>query len=104
MTEIEATMDEIRDILAKDIGLGSAANNIGDDVSLIGGAGFLDSVAVAELITALEERFRMSLGPEELDVGRFANLRSLAQLVLAMTHQNVQKTSLRIGADAVRTT
>jgi acyl carrier protein len=46
-------------------------------------SGALDSMALVELLVALEERFGLKLNPSDLDVDSFRSVRSIADLVSA---------------------
>lgn len=50
--------------------------------------GRIDSLALVELIFALEREFGVSLPLEELDVERFRSVRSIAELVAAASDRD----------------
>lgn len=52
-----------------------------DDTPLLGSVPELDSMAVANLLTALEERFGIVIDDDEIDGSVFADVRSLVAFV-----------------------
>ena len=53
----------------------------GDDMRLLGGVPELDSMAVANLLTALEERFGFTIEDDEIDGSTFETVGSLVGYV-----------------------
>ena len=52
-----------------------------EDSPLLGAVPELDSTSVVAVITALEERFDISIGADELHTSTFANVGTLAEFV-----------------------
>lgn len=57
------------------------ALNFNDDTVLLGSVPELDSMAVINLITAIEERFQCVVNDDEIDGAIFATVGSLTQFV-----------------------
>jgi methoxymalonate biosynthesis acyl carrier protein len=53
-----------------------------EDTDLIEG-GFIDSLALVELLFALEREFAVSVPLDELDIDNFRNVRRISELVAA---------------------
>lgn len=74
------TRDEIaerlRDILARTLGTAPP-----DPETDLVQSGLLDSLALVELLVAVEQEFAITFSPEELEIERFRSLGSLAELV-----------------------
>lgn len=74
-------LDEVRNILADVLSLGDAANSLTADSALLGSIPELDSMAVVNLITALEEHFGITVDDDEISATTFETLGSLARFV-----------------------
>jgi acyl carrier protein len=75
-------IEVIRDILCEDLDLGLRRDAIAADASLGDDGLALDSISMAEFVNALETRFGIRILDEDLDGANFANLTSVAALVL----------------------
>jgi acyl carrier protein len=72
----DETAARLRDILAGT--LGSAVSD--PDTDLVQ-SGLLDSLALVELLVAVEQEFSITFAPDELEIERFRSVRTLAELV-----------------------
>ena len=83
-TSSPATLDAVRSVVAATLGIDEArttAMNAGTE--LLGRLPELDSMAVVELIYALEERFAIEVDGDEVTADVFETLGSLAAFVEA---------------------
>jgi len=71
--------DRIKTVIAKTIGGEYAGKPIPDDLKLVGN--ILDSMAVTNLMVALEESFGFSFEDEDLSAEAFETVASLTDLV-----------------------
>jgi acyl carrier protein len=74
-------LDNVKTILADVLNLGEAANALTADSFLLGSIPELDSMAVINLITALEEQFGIVVEDDEISATTFATLGSLSAFV-----------------------
>ena len=72
---------EVVAILDRVLDLGPRASALRADSPLLGAVPELDSMAVATLITALEEHFGFAIDDDEIDGSVFATVGSLAAFV-----------------------
>ncbi len=72
---------EVRDILSDVLSLGERQNFLKVDSSLLGSIPELDSMAVVNVITALEEHFGITVEDEEISAKTFETLGSLTYFV-----------------------
>jgi acyl carrier protein len=78
-------IDEVRGVLRDTLQLGSRADQLTADSALLGSLPELDSMAVVSLLTALEERFGISVDDDEISADNFATLGSLTEFVKRKT-------------------
>lgn len=74
-------LEEVRNILADVLNLGERRNSLKEDSVLLGNIPELDSMAVVNIITALEEYYDISVNDDEISAKTFATLGSLAHFV-----------------------
>jgi len=74
-------LDEVRIILSDTLGLGKL--RLERDTALLGNLPELDSMAVASVITALEEHFNIAVRDDEISARHFATLGTLSDFVAA---------------------
>jgi acyl carrier protein len=74
-------LDEVKDILSDVLSLGERKNFITVDSLLLGSIPELDSMAVVNVITALEEHFGITVNDDEISAKTFETLGSLACFV-----------------------
>lgn len=78
-----ATLATVKEVLAETLELGDRADAFDAETPLMGALPELDSLAVLELILALEERFGIEIGEEDVTAEAFETLGSLSALVAA---------------------
>lgn len=74
-------LDEVKNILANVLNLGERKNSLGEDSVLLGNIPELDSMAVVNVITALEEYYDISVADDEISAKTFETLGSLTHFV-----------------------
>jgi acyl carrier protein len=75
-----STIDEVKAVLVETLGIEDRAAAI-DAATPLGSFAELDSLAVVELLVALEERFGATIDGEDVTAEAFETLGSLAALV-----------------------
>ena len=75
------SVDEVKQVLVETLALDGRADEIDADTRLFGSLPELDSMAVLELVTALEDRFGITVEADELTADTFETLGSLATFV-----------------------
>ncbi len=75
------TIDDIREILRTTLQIGDRADDIESDTPLLGNIPELDSMAVAMLITALEEHFDIFVDDDDISAETFETFGSLCDFV-----------------------
>lgn len=76
-------LDEVKTTLIDVLNLGPAGQALDADSPLLGSLPELDSMAVVSLIGALEERFDIEIGDDDISASTFETLGSLAAFVAA---------------------
>lgn len=74
-------LDDVKSILADVLSLGDAANSLTEQSPLLGSIPELDSMAVVNLIGALEEHFGFTIDDDEISASTFETLGSLTAFV-----------------------
>lgn len=74
-------LDQVKQILTDVLSLGDAGAALDEHSALLGSIPELDSMAVVNLITALEEHFGIVVEDDEISADTFATLGSLAAFV-----------------------
>jgi acyl carrier protein len=74
-------LDDVKNILADVLSLGDAKNSLNEDSALLGSIPELDSMAVVNLISALEEHFGISIDDDEISATTFETVGSLTAFV-----------------------
>lgn len=74
-------LEEVKNILADVLSLGERKNTLGENSALLGAIPELDSMAVVNVITALEEHFDITVDDDEISAETFETLGSLARFV-----------------------
>lgn len=74
-------LSQVREILRDVLSLGPRATRLTPDSALLGAVPELDSMAVVNVIAALEDRFGFSVDDDEIGGETFATLGSLAAFV-----------------------
>ncbi|MCC6531358.1 MAG: acyl carrier protein [Burkholderiales bacterium] len=75
------SLDEVRSVVGTVLQLGARTRQMNADTPLLGAVPELDSMAVVNVITALEERFGISIADDEIEGATFETLGSLARFV-----------------------
>ena len=73
--------DDVKDTVIDVLALGPAGQALDEHSALLGSIPELDSMAVVQLIGALEERFGFAVDDDEISAETFATLGSLAAFV-----------------------
>lgn len=79
MSEVE--LNDIRALLGEVLGLGDSLEGLGAEAALLGAIPEFDSLAVVQLLEALQSRYGIAIDEAELDVSDFETLGSLQQMV-----------------------
>ena len=74
-------LDDVKQILIDVLSLGQQGQSLTPDSTLLGSLPELDSMAVVNLIGALEEHFGIAVEDDEIDAATFETLGSLADFV-----------------------
>ena len=64
-------LEEVKNILSDVLSLGERKNSLKEDSSLLGSIPELDSMAVVNLITAMEEHFDITVDDDEIAASTF---------------------------------
>ena len=72
---------EVLNVLDDVLSLRGRTSTFGPHTQLLGAVPELDSMAVAGLITSLEERFGVTIGDDEIDGATFETVGSLVKFV-----------------------
>jgi acyl carrier protein len=75
------TQKEVLSVIDSTLGLGGRARAFASTTPLLGAVPELDSMAVATLITGLEERFGFTVDDDEIEGATFATVGSLVDFV-----------------------
>jgi acyl carrier protein len=74
-------LEEVKNILGDVLSLGDAKNSLKENSALLGSIPELDSMAVVNVIAALEEHFGIVVEDDEISASTFETLGSLAAFV-----------------------
>jgi acyl carrier protein len=77
----DSTLDEVRSVLVSTLGVEDRADSLDSSTELFGSLPELDSMAVVELVTALEARFGITIDDEDISAEMFETLGNLASFV-----------------------
>jgi len=75
--------EEIRDVLSQTLQLGDRGNDLTDSTLLLGNLPELDSMMIATLLAAIEERFDISIEDDEISAETFESVGSLRTYIEA---------------------
>ena len=73
--------EDIKTILADVLSLGARKSQLNESTPLLGSIPELDSMAVVNVITAMEDRFGISVSDDEISADTFATFGSLVSFV-----------------------
>ena len=74
-------IEDVKRVLVRTLGLSIQASSIDASTTLLGSIPELDSMAVVNVITALEEDFGISIADDEIGAATFATLGTLTAFV-----------------------
>jgi acyl carrier protein len=74
-------LDEVKSVVGRTLQLGSRVQAMNESSALLGAIPELDSIAVVNVITALEEHFDITVADDEIGAAAFETLGSLARFV-----------------------
>ena len=74
-------LDEVKAVVGSALQLGDRVRSMGESRALLGAVPELDSIAVVNVITALEERFDITVADDEIGAATFETLGSLTRFV-----------------------
>jgi acyl carrier protein len=80
-TNTTITVDDVKAVVADTLGIEDRATTLDATTPLLGSLPELDSLAVAELVVALEGRFGITFDGEDVTAEAFETLGSLTELV-----------------------
>ncbi|MBS0366440.1 MAG: acyl carrier protein [Proteobacteria bacterium] len=75
------TLPQIRKVLRDSLNLGARADRLTADTALLGGLPEFDSMAVVNVVAALEDEFGIAVSDDELSADVFATVGTLTQFV-----------------------
>ncbi|MBB5786257.1 acyl carrier protein [Jiangella mangrovi] len=75
------TLDTVRTVLIESLDLSQAPDDLQEDTALFGSLPELDSLGVLSLVSAIEERFDITIDDDEFDAELFETLGSLTEFV-----------------------
>lgn len=81
MTSSHSTLDRVKAVLVRTLGIQDRAGSIDESTPLFGSMPELDSLAVVELAASLEEAFGFEIDDEDFTGDMFETLGTLAQFV-----------------------
>lgn len=73
--------EDVKEILGDVLALGDRRNTLQEDSALMGGIPEFDSMAVINVLTALEEHFGITVDDDEISGATFETVGSLARFV-----------------------
>lgn len=76
-----STLEQVKQVLADSLQLGPRAQSMVSDTALLGSLPELDSIAVVNVVTALQEHFGIDIADDEISGDSFATLGALTDLV-----------------------
>ena len=74
-------LEEVKKILSDVLSLGERKNSLKEDSSLLGSIPELDSMAVVNLITTMEEHFDITVDDDEITASTFETVGTLTHFV-----------------------
>jgi acyl carrier protein len=81
MNRSSATLDEVKSVLVSTLGLDDRAPSLRAETPLLGSLPELDSLAVVQLVYALEDRFGLTINDDEVSADLFETLGTLADFI-----------------------
>lgn len=81
MDQTTSTIEDVKAVLVSVLGIEERAASIDADTELLGSLPELDSMAVLELVAALEQKFGVTIDDDDVTAEVFETLGTLAALV-----------------------
>jgi acyl carrier protein len=81
MAQTVSIVDDVKDVVVATLSLQSRADTIEESTPLLGAVPELDSMAVMELLVALEQRFGVTIADDDVSGDIFETLGTLAAFV-----------------------
>jgi acyl carrier protein len=79
--ESAATFDNVKDVVVETLGIRDRAAEFGPQTPLLGSIPELDSMAVLEVVLAIEKRFHLEIDASEMTGEVFETFGSLAEFI-----------------------
>jgi acyl carrier protein len=76
-----STLEDVKAVVVATLAVADRANSIDASTPLLGGLPEMDSLAVVELVVALQTRFGIAIDDDEVNADVFDTLGSLAALI-----------------------
>jgi acyl carrier protein len=76
-----ATINDVRAILRDCLQIGGRAEGLGPEARLLGSLPELDSMAVLTVLTAIEERFSITIEDDDINADTFSTVASLCSFI-----------------------
>ncbi len=74
-------VEDVKNMLADVLSLGARKSQLTESTPLLGSIPELDSMAVVNVITAMEDRFGITVDDDEISADTFATIKSLVDFV-----------------------
>ncbi len=81
MTTTATVMSRLKALIVEEMDVRLAASQIADDTSFFEGGFGMDSIAIVELISLVEDRFGVQFADEDLVPASFRNVQVLSQVI-----------------------
>ena len=81
MEASESTVDEIKSLIGEKLGIADRVSSMDASTALMGSLPELDSLAVAELLAAIEEKFGFGVDDGDISIDMFETVGTLAAYV-----------------------
>ena len=85
--EIKKIIDQLKNVLDEALFLNGRAKQWGDQMSLLGNVPELDSMAVMNVVSALEIKFGIFVEDDDINADVFATIESLAKFIIQKREQ-----------------
>jgi acyl carrier protein len=86
---LEDVIAQLKQIIAHQLDVNMKVEEMAEDVSLFEEGMGLDSIMIVELITLIEHHFGFQFSDEDLNMGPFKNLRTLAAFISTKLGQSL---------------
>lgn len=81
MTTTAAVLSRLKTLIVEEMDVRIAADQIADDTSFFAGGFGMDSIAIVELISLVEDHFGVLFADEDLVPASFSNVQVLARVI-----------------------